>query len=70
MLAWEVVARGMPGSTSEAFRSSIYDPNANWTPLEGWKEIGAYLQRTERTAKRWELKGKCCKAVRRGLTRP
>jgi len=24
------------------------------TPLEGWKEIGAYLQRTERTVRRWE----------------
>jgi len=32
---------------------TTYRPQ-NETPLEGWKAIGAYLQRTERTAKRWE----------------
>ena len=28
---------------------------SNETPLQGWKEIGAYLEREPRTARRWEL---------------
>ncbi len=35
----------MPGSTTEAFRSSIYDPNANWTPLDDWGEPGIVAAR-------------------------
>ncbi len=30
-------------------------PPPNETPLQGWKEIAAYLERDERTARRWEL---------------
>ena len=28
---------------------------SNETPLQGWKEIAAYLERDQRTARRWEL---------------
>ena len=31
------------------------DTPSNETPLQGWKEIGAYLERDQRTARRWEL---------------
>ena len=30
------------------------NPPTNEKPLEGWKEIGSYLQRDESTARRWE----------------
>jgi hypothetical protein len=43
--AWKVVVRGMPGSTTEAFRSSIYDPSGNWTPLAEWNEPGIFVAR-------------------------
>jgi hypothetical protein len=29
-------------------------PRPRRRPLEGWKDIAAYLNRTERTVKRWE----------------
>jgi Tol biopolymer transport system component len=36
--------------------SSMNPNETNETPLESWKEIGAYLQRNEVTARRWEKK--------------
>ena len=32
----------------------INQPDMNEEPLSSWKEIGAYLQRNEATARRWE----------------
>jgi Tol biopolymer transport system component len=35
-------------------KAAMTEKSINETPLESWKEIAAYLQRDERTARRWE----------------
>jgi len=43
--AWTVVAKGMPGSTSEMRRSPIYDDRGDWTAEPGWEEPAIIVAR-------------------------
>src|SRR5436190_10570383 len=42
------------GPKQGGFAMNANQPNNTEEPLSSWKEIGAYLQRNEATARRWE----------------
>src|SRR5436190_5638819 len=44
------------GPKQGGFAMNANQPNNAEEPLSSWKEIGAYLQRNEATARRWEKK--------------
>jgi Tol biopolymer transport system component len=46
---------GWPGNLSRLEANRMTDNDRGQPRLESWKEIGAYLQRDVRTARRWEL---------------